>query len=851
MRWLHRYLLVGLAALPVAIPCHAQTITDPLYATHHPRLLTTATELPELQSKLTDGGVDDAIYTTVRQTVLNIYPTMSYTDVLGLWSGEQSIPCIGLVAQLENDDNARALGKALTLYLVDNFEPDNDEAATGMRLRALALGYDMCFKNATTVERGKVRDEIVRYIQKMVWTPGYQVFDRQPYLGNHSAMFGAALGLASIVLQGEADSYLLSDGLAMTDRIVDNLLLYQFDPNGAYNEGAFYAAWTLKQLVFYFDARHRFDGRAYTDNMQFRAIVKWFCYELSPEGGGRSFNINDSSLLSAPLAQHPTFFNWAMSAWNSGLASWLWQHTAGGNGSNLGAATDWTGTILWNRSVTPVEPGTLLPLNRVWIQRGLYYYRSGWPSGATSNDIVLSFSSGKFEGGHAQEDKNQFALRAYGNAFVIDHGAGDTAKESESHNMVFIDGKGQHNAGSSIGTDGVITDYILGDFADAVTGDATSAYTTYSEFNAPNYPLPGTDWSWGYSGANPVRFARRTVVSVHGSTAPFYALVMDDIDKDGATHSYEWRMHTAATNTVSLSSNPISIAGASASMDMHLLNPSFSSVTGASGAYNAGNQDPASTLIRFTASAINPKFTFLMVPRTSGVQAPIVTRQATAWGCAATLDWGGGRNDVVLRNDSGASVSYAGVTTDGAVAVVRRTSSGVESYMMTRGLTLTINGANYATFKNGTGSCEFASAVVQLNRYDADFKILNTGVSRVLYRDQDVGFAVQNGYVVPNGVTSVPAPAPSGTLVVHAWPNPFNPSTTVSVEGTGRERVKVVIYDVAGHRVRELWDGRLGASRSLAWDGRNDAGTPVSSGAYFVRVTTPSRTRTLKLTLLK
>jgi hypothetical protein len=326
---------------------------------------------------------------------------------------------------------------------------------------------------------------------------------------------------------------------------------------------------------------------------------------------------------------------------------------------------------------------------------------------------------------------------------------------------------------------------------------------------------------------------------------------MDDIDKDGTTHSYEWRMHTAATNTVSLSSNPISIAGASASMDMHLLSPNFSSVTGASSLYNAGNQDPASTLIRITASAINPKFTFLMVPRTSGVQAPIVTRQATAWGCAATLDWGGGRNDVVLRNDSGASVSYAGVTTDGAVAVVRRTSTGVESYMMTKGLTLAVNGTNYVTFNNGTGSCEFASAVVQLNRYDADFKILNTGVSRVLYHDQDVGFSVHNGYVVPNGVTAVPAPAPPGTLFVHAWPNPFNPSTTVSVEGTGRERVSVVIYDVAGRRVRELWDGRLDASRSLAWDGRSDAATLVSSGTYFVRVTTPSQTRTLKLTLVK
>lgn len=851
MRGLRVYLLVGLLALPAATASRAQTITDTIYNSHHPRLLVTAAELPALHNKLADGGLDDATYVSVRQIVQNTYPHISNHDMLGQWSGEQSIPCIGLVGQLENDAATLAIGKALTLYIVDTYEPDTDEAASGMRLRALAIGYDMCFKNATPAERGKVRDEMVRYIQKMVWTPGYQVFEKQPYLGNHSAMFGAALGLASIALQGEAESYLLSDAMAMTDRIVDNLLRYQFDPNGAYNEGALYAAWTLKQLVYYFDARHRFDGRSYTDNAQLRAIEGWFAYEVSPEGGGRSFNLNDSPLLSVPLALHPTFFSWAMSAWNSGLSAWLWEHTAGGLGSGFGEDADWTGTILWHRPLAKIEPGTVLPPSRVWSQRGLYYYRSGWPSGAYSGDAVFSFYSGKFQGGHAQEDQNQFALRAYGTAFAIDHGAGNVAKESESHNMVFIDGKGQHNAGSSIGTDGAISDYLLGAFADVVTGDATAAYGTYSEFNAPNNPLPGTDWSWGYSGANPVRFAHRRVVCVHGASAPFYALVMDDIDKDGTTHSYEWRMHTAATNTVNVSANPFSISGAAARMDMHLLSPDFASVTAASGPYSAGNDDPASTLIRVTRSAVNPKFTFLLIPRANATPAPIVSRLAAAWGCAATIDWGGGISDVVLRNDSGAAVSYAGVTTDAAVAAVRRISASVDSYIMAQGRTLAINGAAYATINNGTGSCEFASATVQLDRYDADFRILNTGVTHVLYRDQKVGFSVANGYVVPDGVTGVSAPAAGAVLAVHAWPNPFNPETTIALEGSLREPARVTIYDVGGRRVRELWAGVLQGEKTLAWDGRNDAGRAVSSGAYFVRVSMPSQTRTLKLVLLK
>jgi hypothetical protein len=138
---------------------------------------------------------------------------------------------------------------------------------------------------------------------------------------------------------------------------------------------------------------------------------------------------------------------------------------------------------------------------------------------------------------------------------------------------------------------------------------------------------------------------------------------------------------------------------------------------------------------------------------------------------------------------------------------------------------------------------------VQLNRYDADFRILNTGVTRVLYHDQDVGFVVQNGYVVPSGVTAVRTHPAPGTLSVHAWPNPFNPTTTISVEGAGR--ANVVIYDVTGKRVRDLWNGMLAGSRTLAWDGIDNRGARVSSGTYFVRVTAASQTQTMKLTLLK
>ena len=848
MRVTRAYLLLGYLAIVSVLPAHAQTLTDALYNSHHPRLLFTVAELPALEAKLSDGGVDDATYLRVRDVVQDTYPLLSYGNILGFWYGDQAIPCIGLVGHLEQDGDALALGKALTLHIANAYNPDNDEAYSGMRLRALALGYDLFFTNATPVERAVVRDEIVLYVQKMAWTPGYRNFEYQPYLGNHSAMFGAPLGLAAIALQGEGPDYLLEDAMEMTDRIVDNLLRYEFDPDGAYNEGVFYAAWTLKQLVYYLDARHRFDGRTYADNPQFGAIDEWFAYELAPAGNGRSHNLNDSPMLSAPLGQHPTYFNWAMAASNSGLAAWLWQHTAGPLGTGVGGESDWAGTILWHKPLTATDPAAVLPASRVWEQRGLYYFRDGWTD---PNDVVFNFYSGKFQGGHAQEDQNQFALTAYGTLFAIDHGAGSIAKESESHNMVFIDGQGQHNAGSSIGTDGDISDFLLGAFADIVTGDATSAYGTYSEFNAPNVPYPGANWSWGYHGANPVQHALRHAVVVHGPQTSPYMLIIDDIDKDGASHAYEWRLHTASTNAVSTAANPVVIDGVGATMDLHLLSPDFSAVSMATSAYNAGNTDPASTLLRVSCTAVNPRFTFLMIPRADGGSMPAVSRQAFTWGCGAEIDWGAGVSDVLVRNHSGSPVTFEDVTTDALVAVVRKQGNSVRSYLMAQGTLLAIDATTYVTFNDGIGSCEFADDTVELNREDADFRILDTGVERVRYREQDVGFAVDDGYVVPDGVTPVRPGVLDPGLVVSARPNPFNPSTVIHIDGVRNERASVTIYDVAGRRVRELWSGLVPGERAVTWDGRNDAGVGVASGSYFVRVATPLQTRTLKLMLVK
>ena len=69
------------------------------------------------------------------------------------------------------------------------------------------------------------------------------------------------------------------------------------------------------------------------------------------------------------------------------------------------------------------------------------------------------------------------------------------------------------------------------------------------------------------------------------------------------------------------------------------------------------------------------------------------------------------------------------------------------------------------------------------------------------------------------------------------YPNPFNPTTTISYRLPARSRVELAIYNLLGQQIRTLVnaDQPVG-EHQVQWDGRNDAGKQVSSGIYFYQL---------------
>jgi hypothetical protein len=85
-----------------------------------------------------------------------------------------------------------------------------------------------------------------------------------------------------------------------------------------------------------------------------------------------------------------------------------------------------------------------------------------------------------------------------------------------------------------------------------------------------------------------------------------------------------------------------------------------------------------------------------------------------------------------------------------------------------------------------------------------------------------------------------------------AAPNPFNPFTSIRFSLSRPARVRLLVFDVSGARVKSLADGLMPAGEhQLRWDGTNDRGRPLSSGAYFYRFEADGEAQAKKLILLR
>ena len=102
-----------------------------------------------------------------------------------------------------------------------------------------------------------------------------------------------------------------------------------------------------------------------------------------------------------------------------------------------------------------------------------------------------------------------------------------------------------------------------------------------------------------------------------------------------------------------------------------------------------------------------------------------------------------------------------------------------------------------------------------------------------------------------NGYTGSPA-IPTATQLDNAYPNPFNPHTTIRYQLESPGRVKIDIYNTKGQIVRSFEQNHAAAGNyNLLWDGCDDSGNTLASGVYLYKMTSGKYSGVKKMVLHK
>lgn len=118
-------------------------------------------------------------------------------------------------------------------------------------------------------------------------------------------------------------------------------------------------------------------------------------------------------------------------------------------------------------------------------------------------------------------------------------------------------------------------------------------------------------------------------------------------------------------------------------------------------------------------------------------------------------------------------------------------------------------------------------------------------------------FAPEGSFVIRGSTEGSTTPLEADRLLptqfglTRVFPNPFNASTSVTVEVPQQEYFTLGVFDVLGKKVSTLVSGHVPAGRhEVQWNGCDDSGRKLASGIYFLRLQARSHTWTSKVLLV-
>jgi hypothetical protein len=158
-----------------------------------------------------------------------------------------------------------------------------------------------------------------------------------------------------------------------------------------------------------------------------------------------------------------------------------------------------------------------------------------------------------------------------------------------------------------------------------------------------------------------------------------------------------------------------------------------------------------------------------------------------------------------------------------------------------------------SVFTYGANQTATAGAAVELDSSKTvflgfGFEAISTASFRESMMQALLNYLDQPTAIDENDLT---AKLPQEFQLLQNYPNPFNPQTSIRFAVPKTSKIKIVIYNSLGQKVRLLTEDTYSPGyHEIVWQGLDDTGNSLSSGVYFYRLSSEDGISQVKKLLL-
>lgn len=159
----------------------------------------------------------------------------------------------------------------------------------------------------------------------------------------------------------------------------------------------------------------------------------------------------------------------------------------------------------------------------------------------------------------------------------------------------------------------------------------------------------------------------------------------------------------------------------------------------------------------------------------------------------------------------------------------------------------------YGWYENTDGQATFgpSQAICDTLQIRTSADIDGDGDLDLIATSVEIIYWIENLMIVTN-ISQEVAGLPDRFGLANNYPNPFNPTTTISYDLPEQSAVSLKVYDIRGQKILTLLNTQKPPGNyEVQWDGLDQLGNPVSTGVYFCRLSAGSFSQTIKMVYLR